>query len=49
VPVEAKKGKGKLTREELLINKAVEEEKVPLRTVVLGDEEAGVAGKKVTG
>ncbi|HPD75592.1 MAG TPA: Holliday junction resolvase-like protein [Methanoregulaceae archaeon] len=41
VLVEVKKGKGKLTREESLIKKAVEEGRVSWRTVVLGDEGSG--------
>jgi predicted Holliday junction resolvase-like endonuclease len=40
VLVEVKKGKGKLTREETLIRKAVEEGRVSWRTIVLKDEEA---------
>jgi predicted Holliday junction resolvase-like endonuclease len=44
VLVEVKKGKGKLTREESLIKKAVEEGRVSWRTVVLKDEGAGDAG-----
>jgi predicted Holliday junction resolvase-like endonuclease len=39
VLVEVKKGKGKLTREESLIKKAVEEGRVSWQTIVLGDEE----------
>jgi predicted Holliday junction resolvase-like endonuclease len=39
VPVEVKKGNGKLTREEGLIKKAVEEVKVSWRTIFLKDEE----------
>ena len=38
VLVEVKKGKGKLTKEESLIKRAVEEGRVSWRTVVLGDE-----------
>lgn len=38
VLVEVKKGRGKLTREESLIKKAVEEGRVSWRTVVLGDD-----------
>ena len=38
VLVEVKRGKGKLTREESLVRKAVEEGRVSWRTVVLGDE-----------
>jgi predicted Holliday junction resolvase-like endonuclease len=41
VLVEVKKGKGKLTREETLIRKAVEEGRVSWRTIILKDEEAG--------
>lgn len=41
VLVEVKKGKGKLTREESLIKKAVEEGRVSWLTVVLGDERTG--------
>ena len=41
VLVEVKKGKGKLTREEGLIKKAVEEGRVSWRTVFLKDEETG--------
>jgi predicted Holliday junction resolvase-like endonuclease len=44
VLVEVKKGKGKLTREELLIKKAVEDGRVSWRTVVLGDKERGESG-----
>ena len=40
VLVEVKKGKGKLTREETLIKKAVEEGRVSWRTILLKDEEA---------
>ena len=39
VLVEVKKGKGKLTREEGLIKKAVEEGRVSWRTIFLKDEE----------
>lgn len=46
VLVEVKKGKGKLTREELLIKKAVEEGKVSWRTVVLGDATHGEPGRE---
>jgi len=38
VLVEVKKGKGRLTREELLIKKAVDEGRVSWKTVVLPDE-----------
>ena len=38
VLVEVKKGKGRLTREEMLIKKAVEEGRVSWRTVLLKDE-----------
>jgi len=38
VLVEVKKGKGKLTREESLIKKAVEEGRVSWRTIVLKDD-----------
>jgi predicted Holliday junction resolvase-like endonuclease len=41
VLVEVKKGKGKLTREETLIKKAVEEGRVSWRTIFLKDEEMG--------
>ncbi len=41
VLVEVKKGKGKLTREEGLIKKAVEEGRVSWRTILLKDEEGG--------
>jgi predicted Holliday junction resolvase-like endonuclease len=41
VLVEVKKGKGKLTREEALIKKAVEEGRVSWRTIFLKDEEGG--------
>jgi len=41
VLVEVKKGKGKLTREESLIRKAVEEGRVSWRTVVLADAGPG--------
>jgi predicted Holliday junction resolvase-like endonuclease len=41
VLVEVKKGKGKLTREETLIRKAVEEGRVSWRTIFLKDEEVG--------
>ena len=39
VLVEVKKGKGKLTREESMIKKAVEEGRVSWRTILLKDEE----------
>jgi predicted Holliday junction resolvase-like endonuclease len=39
VLVEVKKGKGKLTREETLIKKAVEEGRVSWRTIFLKDED----------
>jgi predicted Holliday junction resolvase-like endonuclease len=39
--VEVKKGKGKLTREESLVKKAVEDGRVAWKTVVLGDEGSG--------
>ena len=38
VLVEVKKGKGRLTREELLIKKAVEEGRVSWKTILLKDE-----------
>ncbi len=38
VLVEVKKGKGKLTREELLIKRAVEEGRVSWKTIVIKDE-----------
>ena len=38
VLVEMKKGKGKLTRVELLIKKAIEEGRVSWKTIVLKDE-----------
>jgi predicted Holliday junction resolvase-like endonuclease len=41
VLVEIKKGKGKLTREESMIKKAVEEGRVSWRTILLKDEELG--------
>ena len=41
VLVEIKKGKGKLTREEWMIKKAVEEGRVSWRTILLKDEELG--------
>ena len=41
VLVEVKKGKGRLTREEMLIKKAVEEGRVSWRTIFLKDEEWG--------
>jgi len=41
VLVEVKKGKGKLTREETLIRRAVEEGRVSWRTIFLKDEEVG--------
>ena len=40
VLVEVKKGKGKLSREQLLIKKAVEEGRVLWQTVVFSDEES---------
>jgi predicted Holliday junction resolvase-like endonuclease len=40
VLVEVKKGKGKLSREEILIKKAVEEGRVSWRTIFLKDDEA---------
>ncbi len=40
VLVEVKKGKGKLSREQLLIKKAVEEGRVSWQTVVFSDEES---------
>jgi predicted Holliday junction resolvase-like endonuclease len=51
VLVEVKKGKGKLSREESLIKKAVEEGRVSWRTVILADEsisESGVTGASDT-
>jgi predicted Holliday junction resolvase-like endonuclease len=39
VLVEVKKGKGRLTREETLIKKAVEEGRVSWRTILLKDED----------
>jgi predicted Holliday junction resolvase-like endonuclease len=39
VLVEVKKGKGRLTREELLIRKAVEEGRVSWKTIVLRDDD----------
>jgi predicted Holliday junction resolvase-like endonuclease len=39
--VEVKRGKGKLTRGELLIKKAIEEGRVTWNTVVITDENAG--------
>ena len=44
VLVEVKKGKGKLTREETLIKKAVEEGRVSWRTIFLKDEISGDSG-----
>jgi len=44
VLVEVKKGKGKLTREETLIKKAVEDGRVSWRTIFLKDEEMGEFG-----
>jgi predicted Holliday junction resolvase-like endonuclease len=44
VLVEVKKGKGRLTREESLIKKAVEEGRVSWRTIVLADEITGNSG-----
>ena len=41
VLVEVKKGKGKLTREETMIKKAVDEGRVSWRTIFLKDEEIG--------
>ena len=41
VLVEVKKGKGKLSREETLIKRAVEEGRVSWRTIFLKDEEMG--------
>jgi predicted Holliday junction resolvase-like endonuclease len=41
VLVEVKKGKGRLTREETLIKKAVEEGRVSWRTIFLKDDELG--------
>ncbi|HTY14915.1 MAG TPA: Holliday junction resolvase-like protein [Methanoregulaceae archaeon] len=41
VLVEVKKGKGKLSREQSLIKKAVEEGRVSWQTIVFGDEVAG--------
>jgi predicted Holliday junction resolvase-like endonuclease len=49
VLVEVKKGKGKLTREESLIKKAVEEGRISWRTIVLKDEIAGDSGTPETG
>jgi predicted Holliday junction resolvase-like endonuclease len=46
VLVEVKKGKGKLTREETLIRKAVEEGRVSWRTIVLKDDEAGASPRE---
>jgi predicted Holliday junction resolvase-like endonuclease len=46
VLVEVKKGKGKLTREETLIKKAVEEGRVSWRTIVLKDDEAGASPRE---
>jgi predicted Holliday junction resolvase-like endonuclease len=44
VLVEVKKGKGKLSREESLIRRAVEEGRVSWRTILLRDELSGDAG-----
>ena len=44
VLVEVKKGKGKLSWEELLIKKAVEDGRVSWRTIVLGDETMADSG-----
>ena len=44
VLVEVKKGKGKLTREETLIKKAVEEGRVSWQTILLKDEISGNSG-----
>jgi predicted Holliday junction resolvase-like endonuclease len=44
VLVEVKKGKGRLTREETLIKKAVAEGRVSWRTIFLKDEEIGESG-----
>jgi len=44
VLVEVKKGKGKLSREETLIKRAVEEGRVSWRTIFLKDEEMGEFG-----
>jgi predicted Holliday junction resolvase-like endonuclease len=44
VLVEVKKGKGKLTREESLIKRAVEEGRVSWRTIILKDEISGDSG-----
>jgi len=41
VLVEVKKGKGRLTREETMIKRAVEEGRVSWRTIFLKDEEMG--------
>jgi predicted Holliday junction resolvase-like endonuclease len=41
VLVEVKKGKGKLTREEILIKRAVEEGRFSWQTIFLKDEEVG--------
>ena len=41
VLVEVKKGKGKLTREETMIKRAVDEGRVSWRTIFLKDEEIG--------
>jgi predicted Holliday junction resolvase-like endonuclease len=46
VLVEVKKGKGKLTREETLIKKAVDEGRVSWRTIMLKDEEAGTCSRE---
>jgi predicted Holliday junction resolvase-like endonuclease len=51
VLVEVKKGKGKLSREELLIKRAVEEGRVLWRTIILADEsisESGMIGEPDT-
>jgi predicted Holliday junction resolvase-like endonuclease len=45
VLVEVKKGKGRLTREEGLIRKAVEEGRVSWRTIFLKDEETGESSR----
>jgi len=42
--VEVKKGKGKLTREESLIKRAVEDGRVSWRTIILKDEISGDSG-----
>ena len=43
VLVEVKKGKGKLTRNEKLVEKAVNEGRVSWRTVTIGDDEHGLS------